>query len=94
VGPLTRTAFGCLVDQGYSNVIVRAAALNGTVHPTVVQTLTNAQAAGLQTAIYVVLCPGVESMDLLNSILMEIPSNLYSSTIWLKIVKNIPGCTW
>jgi hypothetical protein len=47
VGPLTRTAFGCLAEQGYGYAIVRAAALNGTVDPTTVQTLTNAQAAGL-----------------------------------------------
>jgi hypothetical protein len=42
VGPLTKTAFGCLVGQGYSYVNVHAASRDGVIDSTLIQTLTNA----------------------------------------------------
>jgi len=61
VGPLTTTAFGCLVEQGYTSVIVRASSdTPGAMDSNAVQTLKNAQAAGLETSIYIVVCPSVD----------------------------------
>jgi len=58
VGPLTQTAFGCLLNQGYAYVSVRASSNTpGVIDPNAIQTLLNAQATGLQTAIYLVVCP-------------------------------------
>jgi len=58
VGPFSETAFGCLVEQGYTSVIVRASSdTPGVIDPNAVQTLENAQAAGLATSIYIVVCP-------------------------------------
>jgi len=46
------------VDQGYTDVSVRATAnTHGVIDPNAIQTLLNAQATGLQTAIYLVVCP-------------------------------------
>lgn len=53
-GPLNPVAFGCLVLQGYTWSIVRAD-VNFAV-----QTLQNAQTGGLSTAIYMVLCRGID----------------------------------
>jgi len=46
------------VDQGYTDVSVRATAnTHGVIDPNAIQTLQNAQAAGLKTSIYLVICP-------------------------------------
>jgi hypothetical protein len=56
VGPLTKTAFGCILEQGYTWAIVNAE--EGS--PVAIQTLQNAQSGGLSTAIYLKLCRGTD----------------------------------
>jgi len=58
VGPLSTTAFRCLALQGYYFVNVRATSNTpGVIDPNAIQTLQNAKAAGLQAALYLVVCP-------------------------------------
>ena len=94
VGPLTKTAFGCLVQLGYTDAIVRADSdTPGAVDPNAIQTLENAQIAGLSTDVYVIVCPSTSFFNQMVSVVQTIPSNLYT-TLWFKLVQNHPGCSW
>lgn len=98
VGPLTQTAFGCLLNLnsslGNSYVYVRADTDSGTVDPNAAPTLQNAQAGGLSTSIYMKLCRGSDPANQVGAILSGIDSNLYS-ILWLKAEpNNAVGCSW
>jgi hypothetical protein len=100
VGPLTKTAFGCLLNLNSSlginsYVYVRADSHSpGIIDQHATQTLINAQSAGLSTSIYLKLCRQSDPAQQVASILSQINSNLYS-VLWIKAEPNdAPGCGW
>jgi K+ transporter len=94
VGPLTKTAFGCLASQGYHVAIVRAYSLNngGSIDPNAVQTLVNAKSAGFIPFIYINLCRNGDAASQINTVLSSISSSLYRGK-WIKVQQNtVAGC--
>jgi len=76
VGPLTKTAFGCLANEGYQIAIVRAYSLDngGSVDPNAVQTLVNAQGASLLTQTYMVICRNNDAASQVNTVFSALGS--------------------
>jgi len=100
VGPLTKTAFSCLKQQGYTRAMIRAFEIStfpGAIDTNATQTLINAKAAGLVTSIYVVLCRTTDPAAIrhqLIDVFNGIDFHLYNWA-WLKVEPNTtPGCTW
>jgi len=94
VGPLTATAFGCLASDGYQLAIVRAYSLDngGSVDPNAAQTLVNAQIAGLNTMIYMVICRNGDAASQADALMGSILSTQYMA-VWIKVEPNtVAGC--
>ena len=94
VGPLTTTAFGCLASDGYQLAIVRAYSLDngGSVDPNAAQTLVNAQIAGLNTMIYMVICRNGDAVSQADAVIGSISKSQYYG-VWIKVKPNtVAGC--
>jgi hypothetical protein len=92
---LNQIAFGCLGAQGYTYATVRADSNTvGVIDPNAIATLQNARASGLSTGIYMILCPGADPVNQVNSVIQGIDSSLYN-VVWFKLVTNSNSqCLW
>jgi len=94
VGPLSATAFGCLAQEGFQQVIIRAYSLDngGSLDPNAVQTLLNAQNSGINPYIYMVICRNGDAASQVDTILDQISTRNYGMA-YIKVEPNtVPGC--